>query len=615
MLPTTTSLEQGVQIIKSVVKTLPNSPGVYRMYSSHGDILYVGKAKNLKSRVTAYTLPDKLPTRLKRMISQTASLEIVTTKNEIEALLLESNLIKKLQPQFNILLKDDKSFPYILITQDHPFPRVVKHRGPQKIKGKYFGPFASTAAVDSCLILLQKVFYLRNCTDSYFEGRTRPCLQYYIKRCSAPCVHKITEQDYNQLVEEAINFITGHSNDVQKHLAQKMQEASDVLDYETAAQYRDRIALMTRLVTRQRVNVQGVEEADVIAIKEHGGQTCIQVFFFRHNQNFGNESFFLSHTQDATLPELLSAFINQFYAEREPPKLVLLSEEPEEFNLIKESLKERYPKTIKWEIPRLGTKREIVDHALTNAHDALSRRQAEHASIQKLLDEVAKIFELPQRPSRIEIYDNSHLQGSNPYGVMVVADESGFNKKAYRKFAIKSSVLSYGGDDYAMMREVMERRFARADQEDWLLPDLMLIDGGLGQLNAVLEVVREMGIQGPVVVGIAKGEERNAGRERFFLENKSPFSLPLNSPVLHFLQRLRDESHRFAIGSHRAGRQKSLLKSKLDEIPGIGPRRKRLLLQHFGSIAGISGASVEELLLVDGINKKTAQDIYAYFHG
>lgn len=608
------SLEKGVQIIKGVVKTLPDAPGVYRMYNLRGDLLYVGKAKNLRSRVTSYTLPDKLPHRLRRMISETTTMEILTTHSEIEALLLESNLIKKLQPRYNILLKDDKSFPYILVTQDHDFPRATKHRGPQKIKGRYFGPFASGSAVNECLIILQKVFLLRNCTDSYFLDRTRPCLQYHIKRCSAPCVKKISQEDYAESVQLAIDFITGKSNQVQKKIAEQMRQASDRLDYEEAAILRDRIALITRLTAHQRVNVEGLVEADVIALAEHGGQTCIQVFFFRHGQNFGNNAFILAHTTESTSAEKLSAFVNQFYADQAPPKLILLSEELAESSLVKKSLKEKYNKSIKWEIPQLGPKAEIMNHALTNARDALMRRLSEQASFQSLLEEVGQIFEMPQRPSRIEAYDNSHIQGSNPYGVMVVLDESGFNKKAYRKFSIKSATLDFGGDDYAMMREVMRRRFARANQNDWPLPDLMLIDGGAGQLNAVLGICEEMGIQGPVIVGIAKGEDRNAGRERFFIPGKEPFSLPHGSPVLHFLQRIRDESHRFAIGSHRAGRQKSLFKSKLDEIPGIGPRRKKALLQHFGSTQGISAASTQDLLAVDGINQKIADDIYAYFH-
>lgn len=609
-----TSLQKGVATIKAVVKTLTEVPGVYRMLGKNDEVLYVGKAKNLKNRVTSYTLPDKLPNRLKRMISETHRMEIVTAHSEIEALLLESNLIKKLQPRYNILLKDDKSFPYILITQDHEFPRVLKHRGPQKITGRYFGPFASNVAVDECLILLQKVFLLRNCTDSIFANRTRPCLQYHIKRCAAPCVGKISRGDYKDLVKQAVDFISGRSTQVQKHLAHRMQLASDTLNYEEAAIFRDRIALMARLVARQRVNVEGLQEADIIAIAESGGQTCIQIFFFRHGQNFGTESFFLSHTEESSLADRLGAFLNQFYLDREPGKRILLSEEPTDFDLIQESIQSHYQKNLRWEIPKLGQKREIIDHALSNARDALLRKQKENATIQQHLQEVAEIFNLPERPSRIEIYDNSHIQGSNPYGVMVVADETGFNKKAYRKFSIKTKTLDFGGDDYAMMREVMQRRFAHAQEENWELPDVMLIDGGLGQLNAVLTVMKEMDIQGPLVVGIAKGEQRNAGRERFFLEGQSPFTLPPNTPVLHFLQRLRDEAHRFAIGTHRAGRQKSLFKSSLDDIPGIGPARKKALLQHFGTAQAVRSAALQDLLQVDGISQKVAEEIHGYFN-
>lgn len=610
-----TSLQNGIDIIKKTVKTLPETSGVYRMINKSNDVLYVGKAKNLRHRVNSYTQPDKLPHRLKRMISETMSLEIITTHSEIEALLLESNLIKKLQPRFNILLKDDKSFPYILITQDHPFPRAIKHRGPQKNKGRYFGPFASNTAVNECLILLQKIFLLRNCTDTYFANRTRPCLQYHIKRCSAPCVQKISTQAYNESVQQAIDFITGKSTQVQKKLIEKMQLASDNLNYEEAASYRDKIALMTRLTAHQRINVEGIEEADVIALAEQGGQTCIQIFFFRHGQNFGNNSFILSHTTDTTLEERLSAFINQFYEDRSPPSLILLNQEPTEFSLIKKSLKEKYNKTIKWEIPQIGTKTTLIDMAYHNAKEALTRRLNEQTSITQFLDALATLFNMSQRPSRIEAYDNSHIQGSNPYGVMIVIDENGFNKKAYRKFTIKSTQTAFGGNDYAMMREVMKRRFSRAQQSDWPLADLMLIDGGAGQLNAVLQIAEEMGIQGPTIVGIAKGPDRHAGKERFFQEGKEPFSLTQDSPVLHFLQRIRDESHRFAIGSHRAGRQKSMVKSKLDELPGIGPQRKKALLQHFGSTQSIASASIQDISLVEGISRRLAEDIYSFFHG
>lgn len=608
------ALETGASVIKDIVKTLPDKPGVYRMYNSHNEVLYVGKAKSLKKRVISYIKTDQLPIRLQRMVAETGRMEIVTTHSEIEALLLENNLIKKLQPRYNILLKDDKSFPYILITKDHTYPRMTKHRGPQQIKGHYFGPFASNAAVDESLVLLQKIFLVRNCTDSYFAARTRPCLQYHIKRCSAPCVKRISPADYKESINQAIEFIAGKSAKVQEYLARKMHQASTDLKYEIAAVYRDRIALITRLIAHQRINVAGINEADIIAIAEKSGQTCIQIFFFRHGRNFGTESFFLTHTQGASLGEKLSAFLTQFYADREPPARIILSHKPDEFDLIKSSCRQHFNKLTHWEIPRLGKKKELVNHALSNADDAITRKLNESASMGKLFDEIAATFGLSNRPSRIEAYDNSHIQGTNPYGVMVVADENGFNRKAYRKFSIKSTQPTHGGDDYGMMREVLSRRFARAGQEGWQLPDLILIDGGSGQLNAVLQVIEEMDVQGVTVVGIAKGEQRNAGRERFFMAGKAPFSMEHNSIVLHFLQRLRDEAHRFAIGSHRSGRQKSMVKSKLDTIPGIGPKRKKALLQHFGSVQNIAAASIQDLLNVDGISKATAQIIYNYFH-
>ncbi|MBX3456733.1 MAG: excinuclease ABC subunit UvrC [Candidatus Paracaedibacteraceae bacterium] len=609
------SIQSGVAIIQKVVRSLTDQPGVYRMYNDRNDPLYVGKAKSLKKRVVAYTKPDQLPIRLQRMIAETARMEIVTTHSEVEALLLESNLIKKLQPRYNILLKDDKSFPYILVTQDHEFPRVLKHRGPQDIPGKYFGPFASNAAVDESILLLQKIFQIRNCTDSYFASRKRPCLQYHIKRCSAPCVNKISPADYKESVQQAFDFIVGKSSKVQEFLSKKMMQASDDQNYEQAAEYRDKIAMITRLVARQRINIEGISDCDVIAILNDSGQTCIQVFFFRHGRNFGTESFFLSHSQGTTESEKLAAFLNQFYADREPPKIVLLNSEPDEFNLIKASCQEHYNKTIKWELPKLGKKRELIDHALANAKDAISRKLNDAQAMTKIYDEIAALFSMENRPTRIEIYDNSHVQGTNPYGVMVVADENGLNKKLYRKFAIKAAQPGFGGDDYAMMREVMKRRFARASQENWTLPDLMLIDGGLGQLNAVLNVMDNLDIQGVTVVGIAKGEQRNAGRERFFMPDREAFTLPHNSAVMHFLQRLRDEAHRFAIGSHRAGRQKSMTKSKLDEIPGIGPKRKKALLHHFGSVRNITAASIQDLMAVEGISEAVATIIYNGLRG
>lgn len=608
------SIEYGQKIIQETVKTLQEVPGVYQMLNDKGEYLYIGKAKNLKKRVTSYTHLAKLPNRLRRMVAETTTMKIVTTHSEVEALLLESNLIKQQKPHYNILLKDDKSFPYILITHNHPFPRIEKHRGSRQVKGRYFGPFASATAVEEALILLQKVFLLRNCSDSFFAGRTRPCLQYHIKRCSAPCTNHISKADYAHLVNQATDYLLGKTDQVQSFLAKKMQEASDRLAFEEAAQYRDRIRLLVRMLAHQRINVSDLLDADVIGIVEHGGQTCIQIFFFRNGQNFGNESFFLAHTEDSCLSERLAAFLNQFYTEHEPAPIVILNQEPSEFSLVQQSITKRHSKKITWEINPSGQKQELLHHALSNATNAIHRKLSETAVVGKLLDQLVEIFGLADRPSRLEVYDNSHLQGSNPYGVMIVADEKGFQKKAYRKFAITSSGSKFGGDDYAMMREVLRRRLTRAREDNWNLPELMLIDGGLGQLNAALEVIRELSIEGITVVGIAKGPERNAGRERFFMENREPFSLPENTPVLHYLQRLRDEAHRFAIGTHRAGRQKKLIRSQLDDIPGIGAARKKALLQHFGSAKGVASATLKELTTVPSINKSVAKIIYQYFH-
>ena len=616
------SLIQGIETIRQVVKTLSHDPGVYRMLNARGDAVYVGKAKDLKKRVVAYTFAHKLPHRLQRMVSETISMEIVTTHTETEALLLESNLIKKLQPHYNILLKDDKSFPYIMFTQEHPYPRLVKHRGPQQAKGKYFGPFASVVAVEETMILLQKVFQIRNCSDSFFEKRTRPCLQYHIKRCSAPCVRKISEQDYGQFVKEAMAFLKGKTNRIQQYLAVKMNEASAALRYEEAAQYRDRIRLLTRIQAYQRIHVAGIRDADVIAAASHedhqaeqqGNQTCVQIFFFRQGRNFGTASFFLTHTSESTLEDQMAAFITQFYQERPPAATVLLSHKPTEFPLIRAALQEQFGTRTSWEIPRTGPKYDLVDHALTNAQGALTRKFAQNASFEALLDQAATVFQMPERPMRIEAYDNSHLQGSHPYGVMVVATPQGFDKKSYRKFAIQGAPPAQGGDDYGMMREVLRRRFARVGEQNWNPPDLILIDGGLGQLNVALEVIQELDVDGITVVGIAKGPDRHAGREKFFQQGRDIFTLPKESPLMHFLQRIRDEAHRFAIGAHRSRRLKTLVTSRLDEISGIGPSRKKALLHHFGSAQGVAAASLQDLYLVPGINKFVAKKIYAYFH-
>ncbi len=608
------SLIQGIDIIRQTVKTLPQVPGVYRMINSRGEVVYVGKAKDLKKRVVSYTFAPKLPHRLQRMVSETVSMEIVTTHTETEALLLESNLIKKLQPHYNILLKDDKSFPYILITQGHPYPRLEKHRGPQHQKGKYFGPFASVLAVEETMILLQKVFLIRNCSDTFFERRTRPCLQYHIKRCSAPCVGKIPEKDYETLVKEAVAFLSGKTTRIQDYLADKMNEASQALAYEEAAQYRDRLRLLTAIQAHQRINVSKMRDADVIAAACEGGQTCVQVFFFRQGRNLGTTSFFLAHTDGASLEDQMAAFLPQFYQDRAPAPLVLLSHKPTELPLIRNALQEQFGIAASWEIPKAGAKRDLVEHALSNAQGALTRKFAQTATFEALLDQMAETFQMPKRPERIEIYDNSHLQGSHPYGVMVVATPQGFEKKSYRKFAIRAATPSKGGDDYAMMGEVLHRRFAHAGEKDWILPDLILVDGGLGQLNVALKVVEELDVDGITVVGIAKGPDRNAGREKFFQKGRDTFTLRDNDPLMHFLQRLRDEAHRFAIGTHRAKRAKTLIVSRLDEIPGIGPARKKALLQHFGSARGVSHASLQDLQLVPGVNKFVAKKIYAYFH-
>ncbi|MBM3632523.1 MAG: excinuclease ABC subunit UvrC [Alphaproteobacteria bacterium] len=612
--PLAASLQKGIETIRQVVMTLPNGPGVYRMINARDEVVYVGKAKDLKKRVVSYTFAPKLPHRLQRMVSETVALEIVTTYTEIEALLLESNLIKKLQPHYNILLKDDKSFPYILITKDHSYPRLEKHRGPHHTKGKYFGPFASVLAVEETMILLQKVFLIRNCSDSFFEKRTRPCLQFHIKRCSAPCVNNISQEDYALLVKEASAFLNGKTTTIQDYLAKRMNEASQLLAYEEAAQYRDRLRLLTRIQAHQRINIAKIRDADVIAAVGEGGQTCMQIFFFRQGRNLGTTSFFLAHIADSSLEDQMAAFLTQFYQDRAPAPTILLSHKPTELSLIRDALQEQFGSRSSWEVPKSGAKLELVEHALSNAKGALSRKFAQMATFEALMDQMAITFLMPKRPERIEIYDNSHLQGTHPYGVMVVATSQGFEKKSYRKFAIRSPAPAQGGDDYEMMREVLYRRFARADEKNWVLPDLILIDGGQGQLNVALKVIQELDVDGITVVGIAKGPERNAGKERFFQKGRDNFTLSENDPLMHFLQRLRDEAHRFAIGTHRAKRAKSLIQSKLDEIPGIGPARKKALLNHFGSVRGVAVATIQDLQLVEGINKFVAKKIYAYFH-
>jgi excinuclease ABC subunit C len=604
-------LKAGAQAILEVLKTLPFSPGVYRMLGKEDKVLYIGKAKNLKKRVAAYGQVYKLPHRLQRMVSETVRVEVVTTHTETEALLLESNLIKKLHPRYNILLKDDKSFPYILLTTDHAYTRIAKHRGPKNIKGNYYGPFASVMAVDEAILTLQRVFQIRNCQDSYFSKRTRPCLQYDIKRCTAPCVSKISVEDYADNIRQAKNFLLGKTDQVQHYLAEKMNAASEELLYEKAASYRDRLRLLTHIQARQRINISGLREADVIGLAQSGGQTCVQIFFFRHGRNFGTESFFLKHTSEETAENSLAAFITQFYQERAPASLVLLSHKPSELNLIKDALKQQHQQTTEWQIPQKGLKKEVVEHALMNARGSLERKQSETASMLKIFNEMVDLFDLPNLPQRIEIYDNSHIQGQQAYGVMVVATPQGFEKKSYRKFTIKQTIDTR--DDYGMMREVLRRRLSHQQEEAWQMPDLLLLDGGQGQLTAGIEVLAELNLDIPVVA-IAKGPDRNAGKERFFMPAREPFSLPMNSALLYFLQRLRDEAHRFAIGTHRAKREKSLGQSKLDQITGIGVARKKLLLQHFGSVIGVSQAGLADLETVKGINRSVALKIYQHFH-
>jgi excinuclease ABC subunit C len=614
---------EGAGVLRAALPTLPLAPGVYRMLDAKGDALYVGKARALRKRVAQYLQFDRMPNRLLRMVSETRRLEIVTTHTEVEALLLESNLIKRLMPRYNVLLRDDKSFPYIALIEDHDFAQVTKHRGSRDRKGRYFGPFASAGAVNQTLTAMQRAFLLRSCSDAIFGARTRPCLLFQIKRCSAPCVGRISKDDYAKLVDEAVDFLEGRSHDAQGELAAKMQVAADAMDFETAAMYRDRIRALTAVQARQDINVEGLGDSDVVAIHAEGGQTCIQVFFFRGGRNYGNRAYFPRHDRNLATGEVLAAFLGQFYSDKPPPPTVALSEDVPERDLLEQALGTRADRRVRILVPERGDKRKPVDHALANAREALARRMAESGAQSKLLDGVAAAFGLDAPPKRIEIYDNSHIQGTNAIGGMVVAGPEGFMKAQYRKFNIRGpgkSDTGAGGDDYAMMREVFERRFSRALREDagrdggtW--PDLVLVDGGPGQLSSVMGVLAELGIDDLNVVGIAKGPDRNAGRERFFMPGREPFQLEPRDPVLYYLQRLRDEAHRFAIGGHRAQRSKGLEKSALDEVPGIGPRRKKALLLHFGSAASVKRAGLADLEAVEGVGKTAAKKIYDHFHG
>ena len=612
---------RGLAYLKSQLKHLPAKPGVYRMLDAKGDALYVGKARDISKRVPSYTRPTNLNGRLMRMVSETISLEIIVTATEVEALLLESNLIKKLRPRFNILLRDDKSFAHILLSKDHPFGRLMKHRGPQKQRGDYFGPFASAGAVNRTITSLQRAFLLRTCSDSDFATRSRPCLQYQIKRCTAPCVGHVTEAEYQHQITAAKAFLSGKSDQVQKSYAAEMHEAAEALDFETAALWRNRIRALTSIQANQDIHIEGMKDADVIALAKEGGQVCIQVFFIRQGTNYGNKAYFPTHVGDADNQAILAAFIGQFYSDKDPAPILLVSELPEGEALLRAALSEAAGKQIQIAHPQRGGRRKLLDMAVRNAEEALARKLSESASQRRLLEAVADVFGMDEAPQRVEIYDNSHIQGRHAIGAMVCAGPEGFIKSAYRKFNMKESgkYAVTDGDDFAMMRQMIHRRFERAlredpDRESGQWPDLLLIDGGRGQLNVVREVLTELGLDDLMVVGVSKGPDRNAGREQFHIEGQDSFTLAPDSPAMHFLQRLRDESHRFAIGTHRAKRTKATLKNPLDEIAGIGPKRKKALLSHFGSARSISRAAVADLMVVDGISEAVATDIYNHFH-
>ncbi|WP_084112298.1 excinuclease ABC subunit UvrC [Belnapia moabensis] len=607
---------EGVRVIETALATLPLAPGVYRMLDAKGDALYVGKARALKKRVVAYTQVGRLPERLRRMVHETRSLEVITTASEAEALLLEANLIKKLRPRYNIVLRDDKSYPWLVLTEDHPYPQITKHRGERRKGASYWGPFASAWAVNQTLTALQRVFLLRSCRDTVFDSRDRPCLLYQIRRCSAPCVDRISKEDYAELVRDAKQFLSGETPSIQKTLAREMEEAAERLEFERAAAIRDRIRGLTHVQGRDRINMEGIGDADVVALHQLAGQTCVQVFFFRGGRNNGNRPYFLSKG-DQGPEEVIGAFLGQLYDDLPPPPLVLLSHEPAERALIAEALSIKAGRKVELHRPQRGDKRAAVEHAETNAREALERRMAEGTAQQTLLQGVAQLFDLPAMPERIEVYDNSHIQGAHAYGVMVAAGPSGFLKQAYRKFSIRGPVKP--GDDFGMMREVFERRFGRALKEDperesgtW--PDLVLIDGGLGQLNAAREIMAELGAHDIPLVAVAKGPDRDAGREWFHRTGQEPFQLPPRDPVLYYLQRLRDEAHRFAITTHRAGRSKALTTSELDEIPGVGSALKRKLLNHFGSARGVRNAALEDLENAPGIGPAVARKIHEHFH-
>jgi excinuclease ABC subunit C len=615
----TPDLETGMAAIRETLSTLPTRPGVYRMQDSRGEVLYVGKARSLKNRVGSYVQMNRLPHRLLRMVAQTRSMTIITTGSEAEALLLEAQLIKKFRPAYNVLLRDDKSFPFILLREDHDFPRIQKHRGAQKAKGRYFGPFASAGSVNQTLNALQKLFLLRSCTDSFFNNRSRPCLLYQIKRCSAPCVDRISKEDYAELVEDSRNFLSGKSTEVQQKLGAQMEKASEELDFEMAALYRDRLKALTFIQGNQAVNAAGLPDADIFALAAKGSTVCIQAFFIRGGQNWGHRSFFPAHTSNVEIEEVLSSFLMQFYDRMPPPKLVLLDRELPDGELLAEALGTRANHKVSVSKPQRGDRVKLLKQASRNAEEALDRRLAESSTQAKIMREMVDLLELDAVPDRIEIYDNSHIQGTNMVGGMVVAGPEGFRKNAYRKFNIKNPDIN-PGDDFAMMREVLERRFARAQKEDpdrekgeW--PDLVLIDGGKGQMSAARDALAEIGVEDVNMIGVSKGPDRNAGRETFHFMDGRELNLPVNSPVLFYLQRLRDEAHRFAIGAHRQKRAKSVGHSSLDDVPGIGPARKKAMLLHFGTARAVKNASLEDLQGAPGVSATVAQKVYDYFHG
>ena len=608
----------GRHVIAAYVRTLDSSPGVYRMLDAQARVLYVGKARNLKMRVTNYTRPTGHSGRIDRMISETARMMFLTTRTETEALLLEQNLIKQLKPRYNVLLRDDKSFPNILVKSEHAFPQISKHRGAKKSKGNYYGPFASAGAVNRTLTQLQRVFLLRDCSDAMFDSRSRPCLLYQIKRCSAPCVDKISTDDYAATVADAERFLSGRSTEIQELLATQMQAAAEKMEFERAAALRDRIRALTQVQSAQGINPRGVIEADVIALHLAGGQACVQVFFIRANQNWGNQDFYPRIGPDVEEAEVLEAFIGQFYDSKDPPRMLLLSHPIENADLMTEALTGKLGRKVEIIVPQRSEKAELVDGALRNARESLARKQSETASQGKLLKGLAEAFAMDAPPQRIEVYDNSHIQGSHAVGGMIVAGPEGFIKSQYRKFNIKGDDLT-PGDDFGMMKEVLSRRFKRLlkddpDRDKALWPDLLLIDGGAGQVSAVAEIMNDFGINDLPMIGVAKGVDRDHGKEEFHRIGQRPFALRHNDPVLYFIQRLRDEAHRFAIGTHRAKRAKTITATPLDEVPGVGAGRKKALLSHFGSAKAVSRANLIDLKAVDGISSALAETIYAFFN-